>query len=151
MPSCVQGASGKLDLQGGTLVGSGNAADADPVYDAEDGGAIYVVGGTLQMSGGSIRNFTVSNNGGRYLSGTQRNSYYNRRTGKPLHRPEQRRRHLHHGTQASVAGCTISACEAGVNGGGVYVLNGTFLLGKDGVIEKCQAKGTTLHFRRPAK
>ena len=138
---CVQGASGKLDLQGGTLVGSGNAADADPVYDAEDGGAIYVVGGTLQMSGGSIRNFTVSNNGGGIYLGLNGTLII---TGGQVSRCTALNNGggiYTNGTQASVAGCTISACEAGVNGGGVYVLNGTFLLGKDGVIEKCQAKG----------
>lgn len=148
---CVQGASGKLDLQGGTLVGSGNAADADPVYDAEDGGAIYVVGGTLQMSGGSIRNFTVSNNGGGIYLGLNGTLII---TGGQVSRCTALNNGggiYTNGTQASVAGCTISACEAGVNGGGVYVLNGTFLLGKDGVIEKCQAKGTTLHFQETSE
>lgn len=142
---CIQGSYGKLNLMDGTLVGCGNTEDESPSYDAENGGGVYIVGGTLQMSGGSISDFAVSSNGGGIYLGLNSDLII---TGGQLSRCAAVSNGggiYANGTQASISGCTISDCKASVNGGGVYLLNGTFILGNDGVIERCQANGTTMH------
>ena len=67
---CIQGEYGKFDLSGGELSGSRDEISAEKIYNAEDGGAVYILGGTFNMSGGTLRDFASSNNGGAVYIGS---------------------------------------------------------------------------------
>ena len=138
---CIQGEYGKFDLSGGELSGSRDEISAEKIYNAEDGGAAYILGGTFNMSGGTIRDFASSNNGGAVYIGSNSKAQIMGGSIMDCEADANGGGIYMNGNQAVIYGGNISECEAGNNGGGIYVLNGTVTLGDNAVIEKCTSAG----------
>lgn len=138
---CIQGDHGKFDFQGGDLIGVQDDQQTEGFYNAKYGGGIYVLGGSLQVSGGTIRNFRVSDSGGGLYLGKNADLAISNGILTGCQAEGQGGGIYFNGMQAKITGGSISECEAAANGGGIYVLSGTLTLGGDAIIQSCTAEG----------
>lgn len=104
---------GNVIINNGSILGSENAAEA------ANGGGVYITNGNFTMTGGQMKHFSVSGNGGMvYITGT--------------------------GSKATIQGGTLSGASGqkqAQNGGAVYVgEGGTFLIEGTGLVENCAAE-----------
>lgn len=138
---CIQGENGAFDFQGGELVGMQYLETTEEFISAEYGGGIYVLGGSLNISGGTVRNFTVSDSGGGIYSGSGGKITMSGGTVTNCKAENNGGGIYFNGTDAILNGGSISECEAETNGGGIYALSGRVTIGDNALIEGCDAGG----------
>ena len=138
---CIQGANGTFDFQDGELIGSSDTDSSEHFYNAQFGGGIYVLGGNLHFSGGSIRNFSASDSGGGLYLGSGGTMTISNGVVTACTAERNGGGIYFNGVEATMSGGTISDCEAKTNGGGLYGLSGSFTIKDDSAIQGCTATG----------
>lgn len=138
---CIQGTNGRFDFQNGELIGLEDTESTEEFINAEYGGGIYVLGGSLNISGGKIRDFMASDSGGGIYSGIGGRITVQDGTLTGCKAGNNGGGIYFNGAEAVMTGGSISGCEADTNGGGIYILSGQFTIEGSAVIEGCAAGG----------
>ncbi len=142
---CIQGEKGAFQFTDGTLTGMAEETEKETGeeenHQAAFGGGIYVLGGTLHLSGGTISDFSASTFGGGVYVGfggtlTMEGSVFSNckaeKNGGGIY---------FNGTEATISSGTIQNCSAKENGGGIYILGGIATFSGDSIIDGCMANG----------
>lgn len=146
--TATDGNGGAVYVSGGNvIINSGSILGSENEAEAANGGGVYITNGNFTMTGGQMKHFSVSGNGGMvYITGTDSKATIQGGTlsGESGQKQAQNGGAVYVGEGGTflIEGTgLVENCAAEADGGGVYLVGGSFTIENNGKLNNCSAGG----------